>query len=71
LTPLTPTCSVRVMDEDFPKTLLELERRFSTEEACAEYFALCVGRTGGFVPGALVLMLCRSGGIASLRQLPV
>ena len=27
------------MDEDFPKTLLELERRFSTEEACAEYFA--------------------------------
>ena len=27
------------MDEDFPKTLLELERRFSTEEACAEYLS--------------------------------
>ncbi|MGA3347175.1 MAG: transposase, partial [Terracidiphilus sp.] len=25
------------MDEDYPKTLLELERRFSTEEACVEY----------------------------------
>jgi transposase-like protein len=27
------------MDEDFPKTLLELEQRFSTEEACVEYLA--------------------------------
>ena len=27
------------MDEDFPRTLLELERRFSSEEACAEYLA--------------------------------
>jgi transposase-like protein len=27
------------MDEDFPKTLLELERRFYTEEACVEYLA--------------------------------
>ena len=27
------------MGEDYPTTLLELERRFSTEEACAEYLA--------------------------------
>ncbi|MGB7987101.1 MAG: IS1595 family transposase [Terracidiphilus sp.] len=27
------------MDEDYPRTLLELERRFSSEEACIEYFA--------------------------------
>src|ERR1017187_7275636 len=27
------------MSEDFPRTLLELERRFSNEEACAEYLA--------------------------------
>lgn len=27
------------MSEDYPKTLLELEARFSTEEACAEYLA--------------------------------
>lgn len=27
------------MDEDYPKTLLELERRFCTEEACVEYLA--------------------------------
>ena len=27
------------MSEDFPKTLLELERRFSCEDACAEYLA--------------------------------
>ena len=27
------------MGEDYPRTLLELEQRFSTEEACAEYLA--------------------------------
>src|SRR5271157_473330 len=27
------------MDEDYPKTLLELERRFCSEEACVEYLA--------------------------------
>ncbi len=27
------------MSEDYPRTLLELERRFSREEACAEYLA--------------------------------
>jgi hypothetical protein len=27
------------MDEDYPRTLLELERRFCTEEACVEYLA--------------------------------
>jgi hypothetical protein len=25
------------MEEDYPRTLLELERRFSTEQACREY----------------------------------
>jgi len=28
-----------VVDEDYPRTLLELEKRFSSEEACAEYLA--------------------------------
>jgi hypothetical protein len=27
------------MDEDFPRTVLELELRFSCEEACIEYLA--------------------------------
>jgi len=27
------------MDEDYPRMLLELERRFSSEEACVEYLA--------------------------------
>jgi hypothetical protein len=27
------------MDEDYPRTLLELERRFHSEEACVEYLA--------------------------------
>src|ERR1017187_3237252 len=27
------------MDEDYPRTLLELERRFCTEEACVDYLA--------------------------------
>ena len=27
------------MDEDYPRTLLELERRFCTEDACIEYLA--------------------------------
>ena len=27
------------MDEDYPRTLLEMERRFSSEEACIEYLA--------------------------------
>ena len=28
-----------VVDEDYPRTLLELEKRFSSEEACAGYLA--------------------------------
>jgi hypothetical protein len=28
-----------IMKEDFPRTLLELERRFGSDEACAEYLA--------------------------------
>jgi transposase-like protein len=28
-----------VVDEDYPRTLLELEKRFSSEEACIEYLA--------------------------------
>jgi hypothetical protein len=27
------------MDEDYPRTLLELEQRFCTEESCVEYLA--------------------------------
>jgi hypothetical protein len=29
---------VRVV-EDYPRTLMELERRFATDEACGEYLA--------------------------------
>jgi hypothetical protein len=40
LMPPSPSYSVFLgMDEDYPKTLLELERRFCTEEACVEYLA--------------------------------
>ena len=27
------------MSEDYPRTLMELEERFSTEEACVDYLA--------------------------------
>lgn len=36
------------MDEDYPRTLLELERRFSTEDACIEYLA-ALRWSGGWV----------------------
>jgi transposase-like protein len=29
-----------VVNEDYPRTLLELEKRFSSEEACIEYLAV-------------------------------
>ena len=41
MTGLTTICSI-VEHDDYPKTLAELEQRFSTEEACREYlFQLC------------------------------
>ena len=39
LTQPAPSGSGFRMDEDYPKTLAELARRFGTEEACAEYLA--------------------------------
>ena len=36
MTAVTTICSVYSV-EDYPKTLIEMERRFSTEEACREY----------------------------------
>ena len=42
MTQPAPSGSGFRMDEDYPKTLAELARRFGTEEACAEYLArLC------------------------------
>ena len=38
------------MAEDFPRTLLELERRFCCEEACVEYLALLRWPTGWSCP---------------------
>jgi hypothetical protein len=34
LTPPTPSVVLCVVEKDYPKTLLELEKRFSSEEAC-------------------------------------
>src|ERR1035438_8181998 len=38
------------MSEDFPPTLLELERRFNSEEECAEYLATLRWPSGWFCP---------------------
>lgn len=35
-----------VMSEDFPRTLLEVERRFSSEDGCSEYLAALAERMG-------------------------
>lgn len=37
LTPVDYFINSKRMEEDFPKTLLELEDRFGTEDACREY----------------------------------
>ena len=39
------------MAEDYPRTLMELERRFSTDEACAEYLAALRWPEGFRCPG--------------------
>ena len=38
------------MDEDYPKTLIEMERRFATEEACREYLTKLRWPTGFICP---------------------
>ena len=38
------------MDEDYPKTLLEMERRFATEDACREYLTRLRWRNGFICP---------------------
>jgi len=50
------------MDEDYPKTLLELERRFCTEEACVEYLAALRW------PGGWVCPRCMGGDAWSVRR---
>lgn len=40
------------MDEDYPKTVLELERRFCTEEARVEFLAALRPFFLGRIPGA-------------------
>jgi hypothetical protein len=40
------------MDEDFPRTVIELEPRFSREAACIEYLAALRWRGGWVCPGA-------------------
>jgi len=49
LTPVTPRGSINGM-EDYPRTLLELERRFSSEEACREYLAALRWPEGFYCP---------------------
>jgi len=39
------------MSEDYPRTLMELENRFSTEDACAQYLAAMRWRDGFRCPG--------------------
>jgi len=39
------------MDEDFPKTLLPMEKRFGTEDACREYLTQLRWPTGFICPG--------------------
>ncbi len=52
------------MDEDFTRTLLELERRFSSEQACAEYLAALRWPGGWVCPRCAAPMRGRSGAIA-------
>jgi len=50
------------MDEDYPRTLLELERRFCTEEACVEYLAALRWPGGWVCHGVREPMPGRFGG---------
>jgi transposase-like protein len=50
------------MDEDYPRTLLELERRFSTEEACVEYLGALRW------PGGWACPRCMGGDAWSVRR---
>jgi len=50
------------MDEDFPRTLLELERRFSSEEACAQYLATLRW------PGGWICPRCAGADVWSIRR---
>ena len=50
LTPPNTTSSVWVVNEDYPRTLLELEKRFSSEEACAGYLAALRWPAGWICP---------------------
>ena len=61
------------MSEDFPRTLLELERRFSSEEACAEYLATLRWPGDGCNPPLRRNRFCLVGSAESvaLRLLPV
>ncbi len=67
MTPPPPTYSIGGM-EDYPKSLLEMQDRFSTEEACRDYlFKLrwpdglvcpCCGSTAGAWPAKRHLYIC-------------
>ncbi|MGH9406841.1 MAG: transposase [Terriglobia bacterium] len=51
------------MVEDYPRILIELEQRFSNEEACAEYLATLRWPTGWVCPrcqGAEAWLIRRS-----------
>jgi transposase-like protein len=50
------------MDEDFPRTVLELEQRFSCEEACIEYLAALRW------PGGWVCPRCKMADAWSIRR---
>ncbi len=46
------------MDEDYPKTLLELERHFCTEESCVEYLAALRWPGGWVCPRCAGVVAC-------------
>ncbi len=52
--------------EDYPKTILELERRFATEDACREYFISFAGRMDSFVSDVKIPLPVRFAGPLSL-----
>ena len=51
------------MAEDYPRTLMELEQRFSTEEACCEYLASLRWPSGFVCPHCQATEAWRMAGV--------
>ena len=70
LTPVATRCSVPAMEEDYPRTLIELEERFSTEAACMEYLRKLRWPNGFICPQCQATgNMEDSQGIVPLRQM--